>query len=148
MTEKQLADIIKQGHCSITGEQALKANIKQSHPQTKKIKISALQFSVFYKTLEALGIEKPVYEYRFHKTRKWRFDFCFVEAKLALEIEGGVWTNGRHVRGSGFIKDMEKYNQAAILGFRLLRVTPEQTQNGEALILIEEYFKQRKADRF
>ena len=100
-------------------------------------------YPLFLKTLETLGIEKPATEYHFHKTRRWRFDFCFVKSKLALEVEGGVWTNGRHVRGSGFIKDMEKYNEATILGYHLLRVTPDEMLNGMAVFLIERYFKER-----
>lgn len=100
-------------------------------------------YGLFYKTLATLKIKAPVQEYRFHKTRKWRFDFYFQEAKLALEVEGGVWVNGRHNRGSGFLKDMEKYNAAAIAGFAILRATPDQMQNGEAALLVEQFFKER-----
>jgi hypothetical protein len=31
----------------------------------------------------------------------------------------------RNTRGAGFVRDMEKYNRAAVLGWRLLRVTPD-----------------------
>ncbi|HNC42202.1 MAG TPA: hypothetical protein PK522_10495, partial [Nitrosomonas sp.] len=47
--------------------------------------------------------------------------------KLAVEIEGGVWIKGRHTSGSGFMKDMEKYNALTMLGWSLLRYTPKQT---------------------
>lgn len=100
-------------------------------------------YTLFYKTIAALGIEEPELEYKFHAKRRWRFDLCFVEARLALEVEGGIWIDGRHNRGSGFIKDMEKYNQAAIYGYHLLRATPEQMQNGIAAGLVEEFFKER-----
>jgi hypothetical protein len=65
-------------------------------------------------------------EYQFHPSRKWRFDWCLLDNKIAIEIEGGVWSNGRHTRGSGFINDMEKYNSATCLGWKLLRYTPDQ----------------------
>jgi len=65
-------------------------------------------------------------EYRFHKKRLWRFDYAFIQEKIAIEIEGGAYTNGRHTRGSGFIKDMEKYNAANVLGWNVLRYTPQQ----------------------
>lgn len=68
------------------------------------------------------GLPAPVREYRFHDTRNWRFDFCWPDHMLAVEVEGGVWANGRHNRGSGFIADCEKYNAAAILGWRVLRI--------------------------
>lgn len=66
-----------------------------------------------------------VKEFRFHPTRRWRFDYAFPELKIAVEVEGGVWRQGRHTRGSGFVKDMEKYNTAAVLGWTLIRVTPQ-----------------------
>ena len=60
-------------------------------------------------------------EYRFHPTRRWRFDVAFVEQKVAVEMEGGVWTRGRHTRPKGYKRDMEKYNAAAKLGWIVLR---------------------------
>ncbi len=78
-------------------------------------------------------------EYQFHRTRKWRFDFVFADkaADVALEVEGGAWTNGRHTRGSGFVKDMEKYNEAAAMGWRVLRVTPDQLCMQETIDLVK-----------
>jgi len=64
-------------------------------------------------------------EYKFHPKRRWRFDFAFPLIKIAVEIEGGVWSGGRHTRGAGFIKDMEKYNAAVLLGWRVLRYSGE-----------------------
>jgi len=83
-------------------------------------------------------------EYRFHPTRKWRFDYCYVQHKIALEVEGGVWTKGRHTRGAGFIKDMEKYNEATLLGWQVYRCTPQQIESGEAFLLIEKALKLNK----
>ncbi len=53
--------------------------------------------------------------------------------RVAVEVEGGAFIQGRHSRGAGFLKDMEKYNTLACLGYRLIRVTPRQMANGEAL---------------
>lgn len=74
-----------------------------------------------------------VTEHRFHPTRKWRFDFAIPSARLAIEIDGGVWTSGRHSRGAGQIADMEKLNAAAILGWRVLRFTPQQIPSIQAV---------------
>lgn len=86
---------------------------------------------------KAQGLPLPVAEYKFHKVRKWRFDFAFVEHKLALEVDGGAWTQGRHTRGKGFIADCIKLNEATILGWRVLRVTPTMIKNGKAFWFIE-----------
>lgn len=79
-----------------------------------------------------------VKEYRFHPTRRWRFDYAIPSHKIAIEVEGGVWIQGRHTRGSGFIKDMEKYNAAAALGWRLIRVTPQNLITNQTLDIIKE----------
>jgi len=76
-------------------------------------------------------------EYQFHPTRKWRFDFAWPLEKFAVEIEGGVWSNGRHNRGKGFIEDCIKYNEAVMLGWRVIRVTTEMVKSGEAMAYIE-----------
>ena len=60
-------------------------------------------------------------EYRFHPERKWRFDFADPVNKVAVEIDGGVFGNGRHSRGAGFRSDCEKLNAAAALGWRVFR---------------------------
>lgn len=72
----------------------------------------------------AHGLPAPVAEHRFHATRRWRFDYAWPDHKLALEVEGGAWTGGRHTRGAGFVKDIEKYNAATLAGWRVLRTTP------------------------
>lgn len=55
--------------------------------------------------------------------RRWRFDYAWDHLKLAVELEGGVWVNGRHTRPQGYTNDAEKYNEAAIAGWRVLRFT-------------------------
>jgi very-short-patch-repair endonuclease len=84
--------------------------------------------------LRIAKIDGYVREYVFAPPRKWRFDFAFVDEKLAVEIEGGIWIKGAHNRGAHFESDTEKYNEAAILGWRVLRVSTEQvTKTGQAL---------------
>ena len=83
----------------------------------------------------------PVQELRFDLTRRWRFDFAFPEKKLAVESEGGSWTNGRHTRGKGYSGDLEKYNAATLQGWRVLRYTPEMVKQGVALHEVIEALK-------
>ena len=75
----------------------------------------------------------PVRELVFAPPRKWRFDFAFPEKMVAVEIEGGLFSAGRHVRGAAVEKDFEKYNAAAKLGWRVLRFSTEMVKRGLAI---------------
>ena len=68
-------------------------------------------------------------EYEFHHEREWRFDAAWPTVKVAVEVEGGTWINGRHNRGKGYAEDCEKYNQAALLGWRVFRLTIDMLEN-------------------
>ncbi len=76
-------------------------------------------------------------EYKFHTKRKWRADFLITGTKILVEVEGGIWSGGRHTRGKGYIGDMEKYNSAAMMGFTVLRFSTEQVKSGLAVQQIE-----------
>ena len=87
--------------------------------------------------IRVTGLPEPEREYRFHPTRRWRFDFAWPDYMLAAEVEGGVWAQGRHTRGSGFIKDCIKYNEAVILGWSVVRFAGAMITDGEALDYLE-----------
>jgi len=80
-----------------------------------------------------LGIDAPTFEreYVFHPTRKWRFDFAFPFQKIAVEVEGNAWSvkgGGRHMQDG----DLEKYNAAAKLGWRVFRFSPKMLKDDPA----------------
>lgn len=91
---------------------------------------------IFLQLLRDAGLPLPVAEYKFHPTRRWKLDYAFVDHKLALEVEGGVWIIGRHQRPKGFLKDMEKYSEAAIAGWCVIRVTPKELCTQKTIELI------------
>ena len=73
----------------------------------------------------APDLPAPVREHRFAPPRRWRFDFAWPAATggVAVELDGGAYTQGRHTRGAGFEADCEKLNEAAVRGWRVLRFT-------------------------
>lgn len=83
--------------------------------------------------IQAAGIDVPEFEYRFHPTRRWLADFAWPDRSVLAEYEGGVFTNGAHVRGKHYESDCEKYSEAAILGFRVIRFTHRMVSSGKAL---------------
>jgi len=76
-------------------------------------------------------------EFEFHPKRKWRADFHLVGKKILVEVEGGIWSGGRHTRGKGYIGDMEKYNAATMMGFQVIRFSTDQVKSGHAIQQIE-----------
>lgn len=88
--------------------------------------------------VRAEGLAPAEREYRFARPeRQWRFDFAWPAALVAVEIEGGIWAKGRHTRGSGFTDDCEKYNAAALRGWRVFRFTDAMVESGAAINTIK-----------
>lgn len=121
----------------------------------------------------ASGIKKPDVEHIFHPTRKWRFDFAWIEEKVALEVHGGVfkrtsskqsketkwlserfgiqvqgtkkeYQGGRHNQGKGFIQDREKMNEAQLLGWIVIEVTNEHIKNRKAIEWVQKALQERQ----
>lgn len=61
-------------------------------------------------------------EYRFHTDRRWRFDYAWPSAKIAVEIDGGQW----QVTGRDLSREAERNNEAQIAGWCVLHFTSEQ----------------------
>lgn len=91
---------------------------------------------LFYNQIKNLKLKLPVREYKFCSYRRWRSDFCWIEERIIFEIEGGIFSRGRHIQSIGFIKDCEKYNMASLLGYRIFRIIPAQVKNGEGISLL------------
>ena len=87
--------------------------------------------------IKLVQLDRPEREYQFDADRRYRFDFAWPDVKVACEVEGGTFIQGRHVRGKGFEGDCEKYNLAACLGWRVIRVTSKMIHDGRALKWIE-----------
>ncbi len=100
---------------------------------------------LFEQLCEAHGLPVPVAEYVFAPPRRWRFDWLF-EGWLALEIEGvgPAGSEGRHQRIAGWLKDMEKYREAVILGFAIIRVTTREVDDGSAFEIIHRALASRE----
>ena len=80
----------------------------------------------------------PILEYRFNlPNSQHRFDFAWPANRIALEVEGGIWIAGGHSRGSGVVKDMQKYNLAAQRHWLILRVQPKELCMRETVLMIK-----------
>ena len=109
----------------------------------------------------AFGLPRPLREHQFakHLGRKFAFDFAWPHPSgrggVALEQEGGLYGVGkpcpackqRKAAGHGSIErkktDLEKYNLAACLGWRVLRCFPGQIESAEIMPVIEQALRAR-----
>lgn len=108
---------------------------RQTKPQTSK--------SDFFTILCRSDLKlECIKEHKFHPTRKWRFDYAIPQHRIAIEVEGGVWTGGRHTSPKGFLNDMEKYNTATMMGWRVLRTIPDELCTNATLNMIRETIQQ------
>ena len=91
----------------------------------------------------ALGLPEPETEYRFHPTRKWRWDLAWREYRVALERQGSTWTGGRHTRGKGYRSDCFKLAEGQLAGWLVLYATADMLRDGSAFDLVERALKSR-----
>lgn len=115
---------------------ATKPKGRSKRPKVKGEKIPNEFEAKLAGELETLKIEFEQ-EFEFHPKRKWRADFHLVGKKILVEVEGGIWSGGRHTRGKGYIGDMEKYNAATMMGYQVIRFSTEQVKSGLAIQQIE-----------
>ncbi|MDQ6693567.1 MAG: hypothetical protein M3014_03990, partial [Chloroflexota bacterium] len=86
---------------------------------------------------------KPRCDYRFHPSRRWRFDFAWPYHGVAAEIEDGAcWAGGKQGQGQGCQADCEKLNAAVMAGWRLLRFTADQVGSGYAIAALAQLLEE------
>ncbi|MFQ2543953.1 hypothetical protein ACK3Z0_11665 [Aeromonas caviae] len=96
---------------------------------------------------QLVGLPDPATELLFHPKRKWRFDYAWPTRMVALEVHGGIHSGGRHTRGRGFVEDRTKMNEATLLGWTVLEVTPEHIKSGQLRAWLISAFDQTKDQR-
>lgn len=101
----------------------------------------------FRALLDHHGVPQPVAEHRFHPVRRWRLDYAWPDQQVGLEVDGGAFVaqGGRHGRGVGFLRDLEKRNALALAGWLTLHVVPRQLATRETVMMIREALASREA---
>ncbi|MEH8253387.1 hypothetical protein [Aeromonas veronii] len=128
------------------------ARLLGKHPKAKavvnKVKKAQQVDDLHGKVLAQLvGFPDPATELVFHPKRKWRFDYAWPTRMIALEVHGGIHSGGRHTRGRGFVEDRAKMNEATLLGWTVLEVTPEHIKSGQLRAWLLAAFNQDPGQR-
>ena len=135
-------------HLSAIDASRLLGNNPKAKAVVNKVKKAQQVTSLHDKVLSQLvGLPDPATELLFHPKRKWRFDYAWEEQKLALEVHGGIHSGGRHTRGRGFVEDRAKMNEATLLGWTVLEVTPEHIKSGQLRAWLLAAFNQDPGQR-
>lgn len=158
MSDKELEKLLAEGQHSIMYANSLSLLVpyevkKAKQPDTevtkalKRAKRKELQ-DAFFNTWCMLGGDRDAWieEYMFHPTRKWRFDFANLEAKIAVECNGGQWTKSGHSSGRGLQRDAEKTNAANALGWTVYTLTTSMLSKREAIGNVAEIMKAVKGE--
>ncbi len=101
---------------------------KRNRPAKKE---KELPYPGFENECRKRGIPIPLREQPVCEGRRWKMDFYWPIYSVVVEVEGGVWQQGRHTRGAGYIADCEKYNEISLRGLTLIRVTPKDLETGK-----------------
>ncbi len=131
------------GGSPCAGSPVLNAAEGNRKPRSPKAHGSRYSIPVVLAFFAECGLPEPVPEHDFCNGRKWRFDFAwrtplFEKGGVALEVQGGLFSGGAHVRGAALLKEMEKLNRAAALGWRVIFVTPDALCTHNTVSLIKE----------
>lgn len=136
------ADAIYESYLKKKGlksEPAKNATTRTPKTDYKAIFLNHLKFAKLPMPTHGQGCENK--EYIFHPTRKWRFDFCWLDQKVAVEYQGLNWKrdadNSGHQSIVGLMDDCEKFTEASLLGWTLILITAESVNNGQAVGWIE-----------
>lgn len=101
-----------------------------------------MSYDPFLLLLKAHDLPAPQTEFVFHPTRKWRADYCWPEAMVIVEREGGLFAKGRagmaHAMPTAIRRDMEKSNAAQVLGYIYLRFEPDALLCAETLDIVKQ----------
>lgn len=144
LTKKALAEILGRGEVKIAKRSKHTSAPPKSSPRpasaaTRQADELLERFERLWNLYDGPQLET---EYRFHPKRRWRADYCHVATKTLIELEGGIYSGGRHTRGQGYRNDCEKYNAATMLGYRVIRLATGMVQPAE----IEQLVRWLQAD--
>ena len=114
MTQEQAKEL----QARVAGKKAQTTNVLPTPKNTGLRKGKELAHIKLALTAMDMAI---VEEYRFHPVRRWRIDVAIPTLKIAIEYEGIFSKKSRHTTVTGYMGDIEKYNELTKLGWRLLR---------------------------
>lgn len=102
------------------------------------------EFKAHLRSLNFKVEEEVVFSKIMPTTRQYRADYCILDQKIIIEINGGSWINGRHNRASPvkgkpyttYENDLNKINLAQSHGWKVYQFTYEMLKRREYIGII------------
>lgn len=118
----------------VTDADGLVVNFKRDKSERERLE------EMLWRRIMDAGLPEPQRQYYWARPeRMFRSDFAYPEARILLEVQGGIWAAnpGRHNRGSGYEDDLRRSNIAVLLGYRLLAFSERMIKDGTAVQTID-----------
>jgi hypothetical protein len=124
----QRYEVTGRGRCGVCRRAVAvsKAGLIGKH-QARRLKPPSDLEQALLTQIRQAGLPAPEREYRFDWDRGWRFDLAWpyvnaagANTPVAVDIQGAIWTGGKHGRGGGIELDHAKHNAAVLAGWRVL----------------------------
>lgn len=151
----KLSDLPKDAQDFLRQRRALVAPQKESKPKKRRSKDQAVRKAkadairaAFKLRCKDNGLPIPATEYIFDQSsakRRFAFDYAWIDEKIALEVDGGIWVGGAHGRGSGILRDQEKRNLATVQGWAVYHCVPKTLMADETVALLQNAMQARAA---
>lgn len=140
MSKKHPKDVLK----GLLKKQPPKRKLTEPEKEARRL-ANVAKREAFFAKLNLVNLPLPEFEYLFTREiglkTNHRSDYAWPKFKIALEVEGGIWSNGGHVRGSGKTRDIAKMNLYALAGYRVIYCVPKTLCSKETIQLINDLLK-------
>jgi very-short-patch-repair endonuclease len=125
--------LLPQEQTQNSGDKSKPSSSNTAGSKPRKSSVLERKFALLWSTIKGPEL---VEEYRFHPVRKWRYDFAHISSKVAVELQGGIWSGGRHGRGYGIVGDYEKMNESQFCGWTVIQLSSKQItmENAEKIL--------------
>ena len=123
---------------------AIKNGLKEKKPRLASAKDNKYkrELDLIFMSLR-LGVER---EYKFHPTRKWRWDYALPAIKVCVEYQGLNFGHGGasgHQTIKGIVAENWKYSEGAIDGWCIVLINAVSIESGLAHDLIKRAVESR-----
>ena len=97
--------------------------------------------------LQRAGLGGYQRNYRFAVKKRYELDFAWTMQRVAIEVQGGLHSNGAHVRPAGYTRDCKKMRLAQLMDWKIFYCTAGDIRDNSIIEDVETALEQRRPQR-